>query len=325
MNMINHSMKWEKLGKIFDPTEHKLANNCVAFAQSPQVLILDDCVRIYFSTRERDENGKFISHVAYVEMDRGLSEVRKVSDHEVISMGALGCYDEHGIFPFHVFKNEGKIFGFISGWSRRTSVDVETSIGLAMSEDNGLTFQRVGDGPILSSTLNEPFLVGDPFVLKINETFHMWYIYGIRWVHNKKNNVKERVYKIGHASSFDAVNWKKTDKQLIEDKLNSDECMALPTVLFHKNVFHMVFCYRQAIGFRNGKKESYKLGYAISTNGIDWERNDNQLGLEPTDKSWDSDMMCYPHIFHLDDEIYLMYNGNEFGKHGFGLAKLESM
>ena len=52
-------MKWKKLGKIFDPTDHTLANNCVEFAQSPQTLVFDDFVRIYFSTRERDKNGKY--------------------------------------------------------------------------------------------------------------------------------------------------------------------------------------------------------------------------------------------------------------------------
>ena len=34
-------------------------------------------------------------------------------------------------------------------------------------------------------------------------------------------------------------------------------------------------------------------------------------------------MMCYPHLFECDGRICLLYNGNEFGKHGFGLATLE--
>ena len=33
-------------------------------------------------------------------------------------------------------------------------------------------------------------------------------------------------------------------------------------------------------------------------------------------------MMCYPNVFECDDDIYMLYNGNEFGKYGFGLAKL---
>ena len=53
-------MKWLKLGKIFDPTEHALPNNCLEFAQSPQALVMSDRVRVYFSTRERDSIGKVL-------------------------------------------------------------------------------------------------------------------------------------------------------------------------------------------------------------------------------------------------------------------------
>ncbi|MCE3227620.1 MAG: hypothetical protein K0S32_2171 [Bacteroidetes bacterium] len=316
-------MKWKKLGKIFNPLDHQLPNNCLEFAQSPQVLTFDDFVRVYFSTREKDASGKFISHVAFVEFDKTFSQIKKISDRTIIPMGALGCYDEHGIFPFNVLREEEKILGFIGGWNRRVSVDIETSIGLSISNDNGLTFKRIGDGPVLSPTLNEPFLVGDPFVLKIDNKFHMWYIYGVRWIQNPNKDVKERVYKIGHAVSFDAINWIKTDRQIINDKLNDDECQALPSVVFHNNRYHMVFCYRQAIGFRENSKDAYRLGYATSTDGLLWTRNDDIIGIEGTAGEWDSDMMCYPHICKVDGKIYLLYNGNNFGRYGFGAAVLE--
>jgi hypothetical protein len=50
-----------------------------------------------------------------------------------------------------------------------------------------------------------------------------------------------------------------------------------------------------------------------------------QSGIDVTEDAWDSDMMCYPNTFECDGKIYLLYNGNEFGRHGFGLAKLVSM
>ncbi len=317
-------MKWKKLGKIFDPSQHKLANNCKYYAQSPQFLEFDDFVRIYFSTREIDPRGKYISHISYVEMDKSFKKIKKNSDHTIIPMGALGCYDEHGIFPLNILKDDNRILGFIGGWNRRVSVDVDTSIGLSVSNDNGLTFQRVGDGPILSASLNEPFLVGDPFALKINKTYHLWYIYGVRWIHNKEKDIKERVYKIGHATSKDAINWIKTNKQIIEDKLNTDECQALPSVVYFDNKFHMIFCYRQAIGFRENKSNAYRLGYALSSDGTNWIRNDENVGIDVSENDWDSDMLCYPHIFQYDEKFYLLYNGNEFGKYGFGLAVLEN-
>lgn len=317
-------MKWKKLGKIFDPTNHKLSNNCIEFAQSPQALVFHDFVRIYFSTRERDSFGKYLSHIAYVDMDKNFKKIINISTNTIIKLGNLGCFDEHGIFPFNILKTKDKILGYIGGWSRKVSVSVETSIGLAISNDNGLTFKRVGDGPILTSSLHEPFLIGDPFVQTFNKLYHMWYIYGTKWIKTSSGMDPQRIYKIGHAVSNDGVAWHKEGKQLIDDKLNSQECQALPTVSNFDNKYHMLFCYREAIDFRKNKDRGYRIGHAFSKNLIDWTRDDKNVGIDVSKDGWDSDMLCYPHIFECDGNTYLLYNGNEFGRFGFGLAILEN-
>src|SRR5262252_9546379 len=75
-------MLWKKLGKIFDPTDSALPQGCKEFAQSPQALVFDNFVRIYFSTRAVDPaNGKFLSHVAFVDMRKDLRTVIGVSKH----------------------------------------------------------------------------------------------------------------------------------------------------------------------------------------------------------------------------------------------------
>ena len=317
-------MKWKKLGIIFDPRQHKLVNNCHEFAQSPQVLVFKDFVRIFFSTREQDKSGKYLSHIAFVDMDKNFKKIIKVSKKIVIKLGNLGCYDEHGIFPLNILRNGRKVFGYIGGWSRRISVPIETSIGIAISVNNGISFKRLGDGPIVTSSLNEPFMVGDPFVKKYNNMYHMWYIYGTKWLTHTKGGEPDRVYKIGHATSHNGISWGKEGMQLISDKLNSDECQALPTVIKIKNKFHMFFCYRQAIDFRKNKKRSYRIGYAFSIDLKNWTRDDDSVGIDVSKRGWDSDMLCYPHVFKCDDKIYMLYNGNEFGRFGFGLAVLES-
>lgn len=316
-------MKWRKLGQIFNPIEHKLSNNCVEFAQSPQTLIFDDFVRIYFSTREKDRMGKYLSHISFVDFDKKFRDVLNISNGPVISLGNLGCYDEHGIFPLNVLWEKDRVLGFICGWSRRVSVSVETSIGLAISYDNGLTFKRVGDGPILSASLKEPFLIGDPFVRVYNGIFYMWYIYGTRWFKESDEVMPDRVYKVGCATSTDGVSWNRYGRQLISDKLNSNECQALPTVIDFEDKYHMFFCYRQAVGFRKNKGSAYRIGYAFSGDLVNWARDDSSSGIDVSEGEWDSDMMCYPHVFHCEGNIYMLYNGNEFGRFGFGLAVLE--
>ena len=104
-------MKWKKLGRIFNPIEHKLFNNCIEFAQSPQTLIFDDFVRIYFSTRENDsKNGKFLSHVSFIDIRKDFKTIIKISDKTVIPLGELGTFDEHGIFPINILRDNDSIF-----------------------------------------------------------------------------------------------------------------------------------------------------------------------------------------------------------------------
>lgn len=316
-------MKWKKLGKIFDPTEHILHNRCVEFAQSPQTLILDDRVRVYFSTRERDSVGKYLSHVAYVDFSRDMGRLLGVSDHTVFPLGGLGCFDEHGIFPINVLKDGDRVLAYTTGWNRKVSVSVDASIGLALSHDNGQTFQRYGTGPLVTASLNEPFLVADAFVQRYENIYHMWYIYGIKWQKFSETEPPDRVYKIAHAISLDGIHWQRDGRQIINDRLNADECQALPTVICVKGIYHMYFCYRQAYGFRQDSHCAYRIGYASSADLKNWTRNDGQAGIDISSEGWDTEMQCYPHAFMCDGKTYLLYNGNEFGRRGFGLAILD--
>jgi hypothetical protein len=314
---------WVKLGKIFDPTEHKLSNDCREFAQSPQALVFDDFVRIYFSTRRKDPvNGKFLSHISFVDMDKTFRNILKVSAHTVIELGKLGCFDEHGIFPMNVVRHGDKIYAYTCGWNRKVSVSVDTGIGFAFSTDDGLTFKKLGEGPILTSSLHEPFLVGDPFVKRFEDRFHMWYIYGTHWKQYSAKAPPDRIYKVGHAVSEDGISWQRNGRQIIGDKF-PDECQALPTVVRFEGKYHMYFCYRQSSDFRSNMDRSYRIGYAHSVDSVNWVRDDSAVGIDVTKGGWDSDMLCYPHVFECDGKIYLLYNGNEFGRYGFGLAQLK--
>jgi len=318
--------QWQKLGRIFDPSKHKLPGGAREFAQSPQVLVLPDRVRVFFSTRVRDTDETFVARVAYADFDTDWN-VLGLSDDFVISPGDLGCYDEHGIFPLHVFRDRDRLFGFIGGFSRRTSVPIDGAIGLAASWNDGITFERIGKGPVLAASPNEPFLILDPYVQKFDNKYHMWYIFGTTWIEPKDDNGQpERVYKIGHAISDDCMTWQKLadGHQIVSDILGSSECQALPTVIRIKDSFHMVFCFREAFDFRRTPGRGYRLGHAWSMDLKTWTRSDESLGLNLSTSGWDSEMMCYPNFFELQGHIFLAYNGNEFGRGGFGIAKLEA-
>lgn len=316
-------MRWEKLGRIFDPADWDLGEGIVGYAQGPQALVFDDFVRIYFSTRKVSGNGKYVSTVRFVDFDRRLTQVLRVERDDVIQPGGLGCFDEHGIFPFNVLRVGDDVFGYTCGWSRRKSVDIDMAIGLARSHDGGERFVRMGPGPVLGASLNEPFLIGDPFVRLLGDVFHMWYIFGTGWKAYAGFDHPDRIYKIGHATSADGRDWRRNDgRQLVADAVGAEECQAMPSVSRIGDRHHLFFCFRYASDFRRNSARAYRMGHAVSDDLSNWTRSADDLCIQPSPEQWDGEMICYPHVFTVDEQVYLLYNGNEFGRHGFGLAKL---
>jgi hypothetical protein len=175
----------------------------------------------------------------------------------------------------------------------------------------------------MTASCKEPFLVGDPFVLVRNDVWHMWYIFGTAWVESPADPGPARVYKIAHATSPDGRSWRRDGIPIVSNAIGVDECQALPTVFEHDGLWHMYFCYRHATDFRTTRGRGYRLGYAWSRDLQRWTRDDDAGGLAPSSSGWDAEMMCYPHAFASRGQIYMLYNGNAFGRDGFGVAVLE--
>jgi len=93
-------------------------------------------------------------------------------------------------------------------------------------------------------------------------------------------------------------------------------------VIQANGLYHMFFCYRYSSDYR-GKEKGYRIGYASSADLLHWERDDDKAGIELSGTGWDSQMLSYPHVFHLDGSTWMLYLGNDVGREGFGLARLE--
>jgi sucrose-6-phosphate hydrolase SacC (GH32 family) len=237
-----------------------------------------------------------------------------------MKLGERGTFDEFGTNPISVIRNEDSIRVYYAGWTRCESVPFNGAIGVAVSLDNGNSFQRLGPGPVLSYSPDEPFLLGSPRIRKFNNTWYLWYVSGKEWL-DLEGKV-EPVYKIRMASSDDGLIWNKLGKDLIEDKLGVHECQACPDVIFHQGRYHMFFSYRSIKNYKS-RQGGYKIGYASSADMVHWLRKDEIAGMDVSAGGWDSEMVNYPHIFMLDGATYMLYQGNEMGRSGFGLAKMD--
>lgn len=319
--MIN--FKWNKLGLLFNPAEHKTPDWMNEFAQAPATLEFDEFIRVYFSTRPKsDENGQYISYSGFVDLDKdNLFKILRISENPILKLGALGCFDEFGTYPVSVIRKDSKLLAYYGGWTRCESVPFNVAIGCAVSNDNGVTFEKLGEGPILSYSKEEPFVISGPKIRFYNNKWYLFYIAGKKWILD--NGKPEPVYKIRLAISDDGIVWSKVNRDIIESKLD-DEAQASPDVIFLNGIYHMFFCYRGSKNYR-GKENGYRIGYAYSTDLMNWTRDDSKAGIDVSLEGWDSEMISYPHVFKVKDDIYMFYLGNQVGKLGFGMAKLDNL
>ncbi|MEQ9879699.1 glycosylase [Pectobacterium aroidearum] len=313
--------QWKKLGKVFTPQDVNDRPWLKEFAQAPATLIFDDFVRVYFSCRPpADEQGMYVSYSAWVDLDRhNLFNVLRVSETPILPLGKSGEFDEFGTYPVSVVRDENIFCAYYAGWTRCESVPFNVAIGMATSDD-GDVFRKAGPGPIISYSPEEPFVMSGPKVRRFNGEWQLFYIAGRRW--KRVDGRAEPVYKIRMAVSSDGINWRKINKDLITSRIEEDEAQASPDVFYANGKYHMFFCYRYSEHYR-GKKHGYRIGYAWSSDLIDWHRDDEKAGIDVSETGWDSEMISYPHVFELDGKVYMAYLGDQVGRYGFGLAQLE--
>jgi predicted GH43/DUF377 family glycosyl hydrolase len=314
--------RWKKLGKVFSPQDVTGRNWLQEFAQAPATLVLDDVVRVYFSCRPAaDEYGRYVSYSAWVDLDRSdMFTVRRVSKQPILALGGLGEFDEFGTYPVSIARDGEKVRAYYAGWTRCESVPFNVAIGAAISEDEGMSFEKLGNGPILSYTPDEPFILSGPKVRNFNDKWQLFYIAGRKW--KMVDGRAEPVYKIRLATSKDGINWHKHNHDLIPSRIEEDEAQASPDVYYTNGKYHMFFCYRYSGNYR-GKQYGYRIGYASSTDMVNWVREDSKAGIDVSEDGWDSEMISYPHVFSLDGKTYMLYLGDQVGRYGFGIAALE--
>lgn len=304
-------IEWRKQGKLFQPDgAHGWMNS---HAQIPTVLVLEDRLRVYFATRPQND----LTLTTFVDLDRtDPKKVIYIHDRPVLELGKRGMFDSHGLMPNYVTARDGRIFLYYVGWYRGSSIPYHNAVGLAVSDDGGITFQRLFDGPILDRTPPEPYSMGSISIVENQGVHHMFYTYVFDWL--EVNDKLEPIYHIRHATSEDGIEWKKSGRICIKDRYRG-EAVARPSIVFENGVYHMWFCYRGSEDFRGGR-DSYRIGYASSVNLLDWERDDDLAGITVSESGWDSAMITYPCVVEVDDHYFMFYNGNGFGASGFGYA-----
>jgi hypothetical protein len=307
-------MPWKKQGNIFDPRAHRPWAG--SHAQVPTVLVKDDRLRIFYADRT-PANQSFTTYLDVARDDP--SRVLYLHKRPILPFGRPGTFDDDGVMPAFAIAHGARVYLYYNGWNRRVTVPFHNATGLAVSDDGGDTFTRLFDGPVLDRVPLEPYIAVTPCVLKEGDEWLMWYSSGVDWV--KVAGKQEAVYVIKHARSRDGIHWERPNVLSVPSH-HPGEAFSHPSVIKTGDLYRMWYCVRGSEDYHDGQG-SYRMGYAESRTGLEFERNDAAAGITASEAGWDSTMICYPFVVTVDDRTLLFYNGNGFGQTGIGYAVWE--
>jgi predicted GH43/DUF377 family glycosyl hydrolase len=306
-------MNWEKIKQVFAPDKNY--DWMWSHAANPVPWILDhekEIVRIFFTCRTEAN----LSHIGYVDVDfLNDYNIIAVSPKPVLAPGNLGLFDDSGTAMGYLIEKDHELYLFYLGWNLKVTVPWLNTIGLAKASAINGEFKKSSLAPLMDRSNEDPYSISYPSVLFDNGIYKMWYGSNLAW--GKDQSEMQHVIK--YAESKDLMTWARTNEVHIPLMHPNEYALSKPWVIKTNNGYNMWYSYRA-----NNDITTYRIGYAESADGKKWLRKDEAAGIDVSASGWDSDMICYPSVFTLNAKTFMLYNGNGYGKTGFGLAKLIS-
>jgi hypothetical protein len=305
-------MQWKKLGMLWQPDGELWWAKKYASCPTP-LFLKDGGLRIYLQCR--DEGG--VGRIGYVDVNpKDPMRVLRVSKEPVLDIGAPGAFDDNGVFQTSVLHApDGRLFMYYVGFELCHHIRYRLLTGLAVSNDGGESFHRMKTTPILERSTTEMYFRGGPFVQRTTDgLYRMWYVAGSEW--EVINDKPMPVYDVRYAESPDGIHWPEEGQVVLQVNRDKEHGFGRPYVVKQQNGYQMFYSIRKKTPC------AYRMGYAESTNGIDWQRKDEDMGLDVSAEGWDSDSIEYAAIVELGKRTVCFYNGNDFGGTGFGIAEL---
>lgn len=306
---MNRSSQWKKRGLVFcasGETPSMQSHAAVPIAEH----LSNNLFKIYFTSRD----GLNRSHTNYIIIDiTRPSEILDISDQPVIFPGELGEFDDSGAMASWLVTHLQDKYLYYIGWNLGVTVPFRNSIGLAISTNN-TPYVRYSNGPILNRSIKEPHFCASSCVIVHDDIWRMWYLSCTGW--RIRQNKPEHRYHIKYAESNDGIHWERNGHVAIDYAKDEEYALSRPSVIRDVDGWKMWYSFRG---------ESYRIGYAESDDGLHWGRLDSRVGIDISRTGWDSEMIEYPFVFDHNGQRYMLYNGNGYGKTGFGIAEWENV
>ena len=305
-------MRWRKRGHVYAPDGSLPWAHRYAFPPTP--LRLDDqTLRIYVGLCDKST----VARIGYVDVradDPG--RIVRVSRRPVLDIGEPGCFDDNGVVPTRVLPVGDQLYLYYVGFQLGTKVPYFQFVGLAISSDGGETFVRDRRTPVLERSDTEPVNRTAAYVSRDDDGFHIYYSGGDRWTDYDDKRLP--VYNLRTLDSPDGKSWGGEGRVCIDFASDDEHVIGRPWLLPGAEPLRMLY------SIRTRSDDDYRIGMAVSWDGVAWERRDDEVGIDASDDGWEGGAVAYASAVEHGERIYLFYVGRGRGTTGFGYAELES-
>jgi hypothetical protein len=278
-------------------------------ASNPFGIWLDDHrMRVFFSSRDARQR----SHIASLILNlRNGLHVSDISPEPLLAPGAVGTFDDCGCSMGSAIVVDGRLWLYYLGWNLRRPAPWLNAVGLAIGTLEGDTFEKIARAPVLDRSRHDPYSLSYPYVLHDSQGWRMWYGSTLSW----GEDGQDMRHAIKCAHSQDGIVWTAGSDTSVGLQVG-EIAVVRPQVLSRPGGgYVMWFC-------RRGLPDApdYLIGHAESDDGVAWRRKDANARFKLASSDWDSDLACYPFVFTYAGHEYMLYNGNGYGRTGFGIA-----
>lgn len=306
-------MKWKKMGLIIEPDRTKWWSKKYCIYPTPLFIEKSGILRIYYASTDHDNIGR----ITFIDVDPdNPSKIINKPNKVIYDIGQAGTFDSFGVSPSAIEEVNGKIFLYYNGFERTTGTPYHIYSGVA--EISGDNIIRIRSTPVLDRLENEYIIRSAQTIVKEGRLLKSWYVSAYAWEKMTTNLFKDKympVYGIKYAESEDGIEWQEADTFCIRSENQNEFGFGRPWVIKENGLYKLWYSIRE-------RNRPYRIGYAESLNGFQWQRKDHEAGIVASESGWDSEMICYPVVIRIHEKTFMFYNGNNNGETGFGYAEL---
>jgi predicted GH43/DUF377 family glycosyl hydrolase len=274
-----------------------------AYVSHPSVIYENGMYRMWYT----GSTGNNIFRIGYATSPDGLTWT-KYGGNPVLDIGGGGQWDDQRAYSPTVLYSNGTYHMWYVGYNGSGSFNFR--IGYATSPD-GITWAKSPSNPVLDLGGGgewDDSRVYAPFVRFDGAIFHMWY-----------SGYDGANYRIGYATSGDGESWLRHPSNPILSPgpggTWDDNRVFGPSLIINGSMYFMSY-----IGHDGS---TYRIGYATSTNGINWHKSPANpvLNLGPA-TTWDDLHVHSPSILEDGGKVVMWYAGEDGSRTRIGYATI---